>query len=82
MCQGATSVVPKRRKIKRALAPAIRDNAKVQIISRKGQQKQFRWNPQRLYARLQIIYLEKIESDLHGDMQKPAEMSGSRSNAK
>jgi hypothetical protein len=33
-----------------------------------------RWNPQRLYARFQFT-LEKIQSELHGDMQRVAEMS-------
>src|SRR5437899_3214587 len=32
------------------------------------------WNPQRLYARFQFR-LEKIQSELHGDMQRVAEMS-------
>ena len=34
------------------------------------------WNPQRLYARFQPeLRLEKIQSGLHGDMQRVAEMS-------
>ena len=36
------------------------------------------WNPQRLYARFQLR-LEKIQSGLHGDMQRVAEMSHSTS---
>ena len=50
----------------------------VQITSRKGQpeSQDSRWNPQRLYARFQPQFgLEKIQSGLHGDMQRVAEMT-------
>jgi len=48
----------------------------VQVISRKGLVHETR-NPQRLYARRADVG-SKIKSDLHGDMQRPAEMTGPR----
>ena len=62
----------------------VRERARLQSVPSKrqnlkgfspwGSASLFCWNPQRLYARFQFT-LEKIQSELHGDMQRVAEMS-------